>query len=260
MNRFYFMLLMVFVPFLMDAQIVSEINPANVVYNTEKTIDLRVHTNGYAIAYNWGNIRTYYKTLYYQVELGKLNDPRESPQNRNNAFVFNRLSSSYKFGKQNDVFVARLGKGVKRYLTDQAKRRGVSIGYNLEGGASMAIIKPYYLELIYPKIIDGRTGAELKVEKYTTENANKFLNNSDIYGRANWSNGLRELSIAPGIQGKASVFFSLGTNDKVAKSIEVGMMGDLFIKKLPLMVETPVVRNKPYFLNLYVNLQFGKRN
>lgn len=260
MLKFKVFVLTLLMPYWVEAQLTTEINTENVVYNNEQTLDIRVHTNGYAIAYNWGKIMTYYKTLYYQAEIGKLNDPRESSQNRNNAFIFNRLSASYKYGKQNDVFVARLGKGKKRYLTDQAKRRGVSIGYNVEGGVSLAFVKPYYLELIYPILIDGRTAAELRVEKYTSENANKFLTNSAIYGRAGWSNGLKEISLVPGIQGKYSIFFSLGTNDKVAKTIEAGLMADLFVKKLPMMVETELVRNKPYFLNLYVSLQFGRRN
>ena len=259
-NKYFFLLLVLILPIAIGAQIINEVNPENVVYNKEQSIDIRLHTNGYALAYNWGDIKTYYKTTYYQVELGKLSDPRETSQNRNNAFIFNRLSASYKYGKQNDVFVARFGKGVKKYLTDQAKRKGVSIGYDIEGGASLAMVKPYYLELIYPIIFENRTAAELRIEKYSSQNASKFLNNTDIYGRAGWTKGLKELSIIPGFQAKASVLFSIGTDDKIVKNIEAGLMGDFFIKKVPLMVETDLVRNKPYFINLFVNLQFGKRN
>lgn len=242
-----------------DAQLLKEINPENVVYTKEQSGDIRVHTNGYALAYNWGEIPTYYKTTYYHVELGRMFDPRESSQNRNIVYQFNRLSSSYKFGKQNDFFIIRLGKGVKRYVTDQAKRKGVAIGYNLEGGADLGILKPYYLELIYRVDRDGQFNAEIRNERYTPENADKFLNYESIYGRAPWSYGLKEISLAPGLHGKSSVFFALGSNGQFVKTLEAGIMLDVFVRKIPIMVETEAVNNRPYFLNLFVNLQFGKR-
>lgn len=243
----------------LQAQILNELNPENVVYATEQGADIRVHTNGYAIGYYWGNIPTYYKTSYFQVEIGRIFDSREASQNRNPVYQFNRLSSSYKFGKQNDFYVIRFGKGVKKYVTDQAKRKGVAIGYDIEAGADLGILKPYYLELIYRIDRDGRFDAEIINEKYTVENAEKFLNYESIYGRAPWSMGLKELSLAPGIHGKSSVFFALGSNGQFVKTLEVGLLADIFVRKIPLMVETDAVSNRPYFLNLYVNLQFGKR-
>ena len=76
---------------------------------------------------------------------------------------------------------------------------------------------------------------------------------------ASGNKGWSDLSIVPGIQGKLGLFFSLGAFEEYAKSIEVGIMGDLFIRKIPIMVETETISAKPYFFNFYINIEFGKR-
>src|SRR5690606_580256 len=101
---------------------------------------------------------------------------------------------------------------------------------------------------------------EIRSERYSEANAEKFLTFSDIYGSSGFRKGLADLGIIPGIQGKLGLFFSLGASDEYIKSIETGLMADFFLRKVPIMVETEEVRNKPYFINLYVNLQFGKRS
>ncbi|MBK9151182.1 MAG: hypothetical protein IPM26_09335 [Saprospiraceae bacterium] len=63
----------------------------------------------------------------------------------------------------------------------------------------------------------------------------------------------------PGIQGKLGLFFSVGAFDEFAKSIELGIMGELFMRKVPIMVETQAISNKPYFVNFYATIELGKR-
>ncbi|MBK8518010.1 MAG: hypothetical protein IPL55_17520 [Saprospiraceae bacterium] len=230
-----------------------------IVYRNETTANLSFHTNGYSVAYNKGRIMTYYKTNYYHFEAGYMLDPREQKQNKNIPLSFSKISKSFKFGKQNSLFLLRAGKGTKKLLTDKAKRKGVAIGYNYEAGPSLAILKPYFLELIYNFEKDGRYFNELRTEKYSEDNKAKFLDYNSIFGGGPAGKGWSEVGIVPGIQGKLGLFFSLGAFDEYAKSLEVGLMGDFFIRKIPIMVETESISAKPYFLNFYVTLEFGKR-
>ena len=230
-----------------------------IVYRNETTANLTFHTNGYSIAYNKGKIKSYYKTNYYHFELGYMYDPREQKQNKNIPLSFSKISRSFKFGKQNSLFVLRAGKGTKKLLTDKAKRKGVAIGYNYEAGPSLAILKPYFLELIYNFERDGRFFNELRDEKYADANAVKFLDYNSIFGGGSSSKGWSQVSIIPGVQGKLALFFSLGAFDEYAKSLEIGVMGDFYIRKIPIMVETETISSKPYFINFYVTLEFGKR-
>ncbi len=230
-----------------------------IVYRNETTANLTFHTNGFSLAYNKGKIKSYYKTNYYHFELGYIYDPREQKQNKNIPLSFSKISQSFKFGKQNSLFVLRAGKGTKKLLTDKAKRKGVAIGYNYEAGPSIAILKPYFLELIYNFEKDGRFFNELRDEKYSEANAVKFLDYNSIFGGGSGSKGWSQVSIIPGVQGKLALFFSLGAFDEYAKSLEIGVMGDFFIRKIPIMVESETISSKPYFVNFYVTLEFGKR-
>lgn len=231
-----------------------------VIYRKELAFDMRLHTNGFAFAVNMGNIRTYDKTNYLHFEVGYMKDRREKSQSKALSIGSFGQSNSFSFGKINHMFVLRGGWGHRRYLSEKAKRKGLAIGYTYQAGPAIAILKPYYLELQYKQDVDGKIVTDIRNERYTAENANRFLNYEDIYGGGGFFKGFSELSFTPGIQGKGAVFFSLGAFDEYVKTIEAGIMAEIYVKKIAIMAETPNVSNKPYFINLYINLQLGKRS
>lgn len=231
-----------------------------ILYKTEKAFDLRLHTNGFAVALNLGTIQNYYTTKYYQIELGYMKDAREKRLNKNYSLPRLGTSSDYVFGKQNTMFVLRGGIGYKKYLSEKTRRRGVAVGYSWEAGPSIALVRPYYLDLLY--VLETETGnfPELRSEKYSEDNADKFLDvNGDIYGSSGFFDHFDEWSFIPGIQGKIALHLSTGAFDKSVRALEIGVMADIYAKKVPIMIETGGVTNKPYFLNLYCNIHFGLR-
>ena len=231
-----------------------------IVYRKERAFEARIHTNGGLIAMNFGEIKTYYKTKYYHLSLGYLKDPREKRLNRNLSFSFPDRSRAFAFGKQNSVINIRAGLGVKRFISEKAKRKGIAIGYDYQIGPSLAILKPYYLELLYSVESGGVTDRVLKTEKYTAENAEKFTTFNEVFGGAGYFTGFGELSVVPGIQANLGLFFSMGAFDKYVKALEIGLMADVYAKKLPILIETEAVSNKPYFINFYVKFIMGKRS
>ncbi len=234
-----------------------------VVYKKEWSVDLRMHTNGWAVAFNSATIKTYYQTNYYHFEFGRIKDPRERRQNKNIPFAGPEgrtiIPRSFTFGKQNSVYVLRGGIGRKRYLSEKAQKKGVAVGYHYEVGPSIAILKPYFLELFYPSAV-GSNEIELRVEKYSDSNADVFTDQNDIFGGAGFFHGVTESTFVPGLQAKGGLHFALGAFDQKVRALEVGCMVDVYVKKVPILVETAEVSNKPYFINLYLNLQFGKRS
>jgi hypothetical protein len=264
MNRFWLCLILVLSSVCIDAQ--KSFQPKQVdyqwrgiIYRNEITGLATLHTNGFSLAYNKGQIKTYYKTKYYHIELGYLTDPREQRQNRNTPRSFNKISEAFKFGKQNFVYTIKAGKGVKRLISDKTKQRGVALGYNYNIGPSIAILRPYYLDLVYSFEREEQIFYELRAEPYSKDNANKFLDYNSVFGKASGGFGWNQLSIIPGIQSKLGLFFSLGAFEEYAKSIELGIQADVYIRKVPIMVETTAVSNKPYFINFYATAEFGKR-
>jgi len=230
-----------------------------IIYRHEKAFDISIHTHGFMIGYNAGRIKTYDKTKYYHFSLGYMRDPREMRQNKNIPFD-GKSSNSFVYGKLNSLYVIRGGIGRKKYLSEKAKRRGIALGYSYEFGPSIAVLKPSYLELLFTEVQGGMNVDELRVERFTNENADVFLDYNRIFGGGGFTRGWSELSFTPGIQARGGVLFSLGAYDKYVRMLEVGVMADLFIKKIPILNETEAVSNKPYFINLYLTLQLGARS
>ncbi len=231
-----------------------------IIFRNELAMDLRLHTNGFSLGYNIGNIRTFYRSSFYHYELGMMYDNQEHNQTKSIGIAGTELAKKFKYGKQNSVLIARAGRGLKRYITDKAKRKGVSIGYSAEAGVALAFLKPYYINVIDQIVVGGEPRTVVNPIKYSEETASRFLDYDKIYGGTSFFKGLDEIKFVPGIQVKSGIFFSTGVFDKYVRNGEVGIMADFFIKKIPIMVETDKNRNSPLLLNLYLNLQIGKRS
>lgn len=232
-----------------------------IVYDKEFSIDFKIHTNGFGLGVNIGTLKTYYLTRFFNIEIGELKHPREYRQN----FDFqlpgsNRISRAFIFGKQNSFFVLRGGIGEKRYFSEKAKRKGLAVGISYEGGPSLGIQKPYYLELI--RFLDAGNEYVIRSERYAEENADRFLNIHNIYGSSGFAKGLNEINIQPGVHAKVALHFDWGAFDEFVKAMEAGIMIDGYLNRVPILVETDATdsaQNRQLFVNLFVNFQFGKR-
>ncbi len=228
-----------------------------IVYKEERSIDLRLHENGAAIAYNKGKIKAYDRTNYYQLEFGFMRDPRERAQSRVSSLGG---SGTFTLGKINNVFNLRAGVGVKRYLSEKEKRKGVAVGYTYEIGPSLVLLKPYYIDVIEVEVIDNQMRPVIETIRFDGTNQDQFLNLSSVSGRSSFFRGFDELSVRAGIQGKVGAHIAMGAFDKSVKAFETGFMFDLFPTKIPIFIESDEVKNLRYFVRVYFNIQLGSRN
>ena len=252
--------ILAFLFFCVSAQTQETIQPkqmesnTGIVYNQEFALGFRMHTNGFAIGANFGKLKTYYLTKYFHIEIGELKHEKEFRQSFDTPTPINgRISRAFKYGKQNNLYVLRGAVGAKRYFSEKAKHKGVAFGISYEGGATLGLLKPYYLDL---RAGDGRASVPTR---FNDENAANFLDIYTIQGASGWTRGLGELSVLPGAHGKFAVHFDWGAYDEYLKSIEAGFMVDFFSRKAPIMVELDNVENNQLFINLFLHLQFGKR-
>lgn len=227
------------------------------LFKEERSYQLALHTNGFHIGYRKGEIKKYYLTNFYHVEFGNIRHPREFRQSLRSQTLLRSLTnvSGYTYGKQNALMALRAMAGQTYYLGEKAKRRGVAVGLSYQGGAALGVLKPYYL-LLKRVDVNNYRGTISSEEKYSEENADFFLDPTKITSHAGFSSGLSELKFVPGLTGKGSVHFSWGPEDNYVRVLEAGLQLDLFAKKMPIMV---IENNQPYFFNLFISVQFGKR-
>ncbi len=232
------------------------IGDESLVFERERIFELRFHSNGISIGYSVADIETWYRTRYYFFDIGSLKNPKEYTQNYRSfsAGLLSESSKPFVYGKQNRLYALRAGIGKKRLFSEKARKKSVVVGVSYEYGFTLGLLKPYYLKL--SQFSDG-PNPNIEVEKYTPENADRFLDETSIFGGAEFKYGLDELKIRPGVHGKIGANFAWGNNERFIKALEVGIMADVFLNKVPIMI---LEENKPYFLNVYLTLQIGKRS
>ena len=230
-----------------------------IIYNKELAFDLRLHTNGLALGVNFGTLKTYYLTRFFHFGLGELKHHKENRSNLDRSNTNGRISRPFIYGKQNNLFALRAGIGEKRYFSEKAKRKGVAVGLSYEAGATLGMIKPYYLEVLASENNTSPFASSTISVKYSESTHDDFLDPWNIFGSSGWTKGLGEMSIAPGGHAQVAIHVDWGAFDEYVKALEAGIMVDVFFQKIPIMVELEEVENRPFFLNLFLNLQLGKR-
>ncbi len=233
-------------------------NFKGLVYKDEYSFDLRVMPHGANFGYTVGELETYYKTTFYTFDIGYLKDSRERKQNMNTTFRTEGTSDAFVYGKQNSLYIIRGGKGFKRYLSEKALRRGLSVGYSFEGGVSLGVLKPNYLKLFY--FTEENPDGEIREERFSEDNRDKFLNFNSIFGGSSFWKGIFQSSVSVGLHGKASGHFAMGAFDKNVRAAEIGITFDAFAKKVPIFVETDLLKNRRLFLNIFVSFHLGRRS
>jgi hypothetical protein len=222
-----------------------------IIYDRERIFLGEGNTNGFTLGYQWGKLRTYYKTTFYQIAIGGLKNSKETKKNvssSNGGFSF---GETYVYGKQNTLMKAHLIYGEKRFFTEKDAQRGVAVGMSYAIGPQAGLLKPYYI--LY---FDGTDIQKAKPISYSEANAKKFLDGK-ANGAATFSTGLNEIKILPSLHTRVGLHFDWGAYEEYIRALEVGFSADIFAKKVPIMVNNS--QNRPFFLNFYANLQLGKR-
>ncbi len=224
------------------------------IYTREKALDVTFNSSGFSVGFTKGKLKSYLKTPFWQFELGRLKHPKEYKQV---ADLSIRNSRPYTYGKKNVMMVARILRGQKRYLSEKAKTKGVAIGWEYAAGLSLALLKPYYLNLQRDVNPSNPLVFSTKPEKYSAENRDLFLDTRAIAGAASFWKGIGETKVMPGLHARIGVLFDWGAFDETSKSVDAGVMIDVYPKAVPIMIDA---KNYPFFLNLYINFQLGKRS
>lgn len=233
-----------------------------IVYSKEFVVQFQLHTQGLGAGVQFGHLATYYRTRFFSFDLAEIKHPKEFRQ----SFDFRtpsagRISRSFVYGKQNSLFVLHGAFGEKRYFSDKALNRGLAIGVSYSGGPALGLLKPYHLDIIRYREPDFTTFF-VRSEAFSPDNADRFLDLNSIYGASGFFRGIEQISVAPGAHAKVAVHLDWGAFERFVKAAEAGVMIDFFFRDMPIMIEspqTPNTENQRVFVNLFVNLQFGKR-
>ncbi|MEZ5015477.1 MAG: hypothetical protein R2800_00365 [Flavipsychrobacter sp.] len=228
---------------------------------TELSVGIRLNTDGWSVFADKGWVKgagrkrdLFYDVNVFQVELGEHKHVKEIKRTNNLGTFTSEAAKPFIFGKLNNFYNLKLGYGKRKMLAGKPVLGAVAIHWVYLGGITVGFLKPYYIEAYVDKDQTGVfTQEAIKYEESTKE---VFLSRPNIIGSAGFSKGIGETKIVPGAHAKTALHFDFAGTRKMKLAIETGINAEIYTSSIPLMANQKEV---PYFVNMYVALQFGKR-
>ncbi|MCU7551529.1 hypothetical protein OCK74_20580 [Chitinophagaceae bacterium LB-8] len=214
-------------------------------YVKENAFGLQLRTNGYGLFYEIGRMRSPRFTNIYSLELTEIQDPKEEKVSSGTGFL---LGNSYKFGKINNFYAAKLGFGQQYIFGQKGNKNGIAVIGSFQGGFSMGFLKPYYLQ-----IVDNGANREIK---YTPEDSELFLDYSSIQGSAGFTKGWSEVKLKPGAYAKTALRFDFGGYNESITAVELGMSVEGYADKIEMMA---LKSSHSLFFQAHFAMVFGGR-
>jgi hypothetical protein len=213
-----------------------------ITYRKSFLFGAKLISDGYGIFFELGRASSVKKALLYQLEISERKHIKEE---KLNSYYSN--SVPFIFGKENFFYPVKLGVQQQQLLGNKSNKNGVAITANYGGGVAIGLLRPYYVQI--------QDGNQITYVKYNSPDSAAFLGGR-IIGGPTTGKGWNELSVVPGLYGKAAVRFDYGSYNEVISAIEVGITADFYSKKIPQIVYNP---EKQFFFSGYVAILFGKR-
>jgi len=216
----------------------------------------RLNSNG------WTGLLFYQKRIsrtqshFFQLAFSEVKHEKQVKQQRDNiAYPALGPAAPYVFGKINNLYLLQLGHGREFLLLPGVLEGNISISMRFQAGLSLAMLKPYYLKLVYVDYTPDEQ-ARISEEKYSAANSEKFLNTGYILGASKWKKGLDELTYVPGGYADAALVIEPLKNKSFIKTVTLGAHFSIHSRNLEIMADQQAY---PWAGSLYVGLSVGKR-
>lgn len=227
-------------------------------YRRDAGILGRLNSNGWSggLFYDWKG-RESGKKCFVQLTFSEIKHEKEAKQKRENtAFPELGPATPYVYGKVANLYALNFGVGREVILFPTVLEGNLSVGLRWSGGFSLAMLKPYYLRLLYVDYTVVPNVPSEQIELYDETNAEVFLTPSRVLGAGSWKNGLNEIRYMPGMFGEAAIVMQAGHQKSVVKTISLGASGTLYTQKLATLA---AVASQRWGIQIFAGLQLGKR-
>jgi hypothetical protein len=228
-------------------------------YSHALAVGGRLNGNGWSGLVYYQRKINRWQSHFFQLSFSEVKHEKQIKQERTNT-TWPELGSGspYVFGKINNLYTLQLGHGREFLLLPGLLEGNMNISLRMQAGVALAMLKPYYLKLAY--VTYDTTGtvqsAVVQEEKYSEQNADKFLNTGYILGASKWSKGLNEITYVPGGFADAAIVVEPLKNKTFIKTITIGANFAFYSKELTIMAAQ---KAKPYTATVFVGLSLGKR-
>jgi hypothetical protein len=217
----------------------------DLIFNKHNVFGIKLATDGYGIWFEKGKFKTPTRTLLFQFELNEKKSPKEHKISTS-ADQFN-YSSVVPY-KINNFYEFKMAIGQQHLIGGKGNKNGVAVTALYSAGVSLALLKPYYVNVQNPQ-----TGA---TSQKTFEQLLQDTTGDVVTGASGFTVGWGHLSVKPGLNAKQAMRFDYGRLNQTVTAIEAGITEEFYFSKIPQMILVP---QKQFFFNAYVTILFGSR-
>lgn len=213
-------------------------------YNKHNAFGIQLRSNGYGVFFEKGKMVSPRWANIYTIELTEILHQKEERSSSAQGFL---LGNSFKYGKINNFYQAKLGYGRQYIFGQKGNKNGIAIIGTVQGGLSMGLEKPYYLQV-------NDDGADRDI-KYGPEDSALFVS-GNIIGSSGFTRGWSEVKVRPGLYAKTSLRFDFGAYNESITALEIGFSAEAYSKAVQQML---FADPKRFFAQLHVAVVFGSR-
>ncbi|WP_316787827.1 hypothetical protein [Pedobacter frigoris] len=225
-------------------------------YKRGIALGVRLNSTGYTGLLYYQQRISKTQNRFYQLSFSEIKHEKQIKQVRQNkGYPELGNATPFIFGKINNAYQVQLGYGREYLVLPGVLEGNLSVSLRCQAGFSLAMLKPYYLKLIY---IDFNPDehAYVQEEKYSEANHDQFLNATRILGAAKWKQGLGEMKYIPGAYVDAAVAIEPIRNKSFIKTVTLGCNVSFQTKSMEIMADQKAY---PWSIALYAGLSLGKR-
>ena len=233
-------------------QMIRQEEEGALIYQKQNLFGIKLYSDGWAALYEKGYMKTVNKTNLFSIEFGERKDHKEEKVSK---FISGTpfLGNSLVYGKQNNFYFLKLGIGQNYLLGGKGNRNGVAVSAVYNGGVSVGMLKPYYLDVIDPL---NQNQLTIRYMGDKSRNDSLFVDPQAITGGASVFKGFDKMTVKPGLFLKGAVRFDYGRYNELISAVEIGFNTEYYFSDMPIMINNEA---RKLFSNVFIALEFGKR-
>ena len=177
-------------------------------------------------------------------------------QGSNSGFAYLGNGTPFVYGKINNLYTLQIGFGKETLLLPAVMEGNISVSFRYTAGLSLAMLKPYYLKLVYVNYNGNTQTAHTEQQGYNRADSAKFLNTGFIQGASTWSKSLANITYVPGAYFDTALTIIPGKSISFIQEITLGINGAFYTQSLQIMADQKAY---PWQVSLFAGLGIGKR-
>jgi hypothetical protein len=246
MPRFFFLWVILVVPFYMMGQRKSAAPQKKEINTSASSWGIGVNTNtNSGLLGGFSFIKTFKNRSFVNIDFTNTKDYREF----DSPFSYN--GKSYVEGKLNYLLNLRPEYGRQWALLKQSSDGGTSLNGRLATGPTLGIQKPYFVDIIYT----DAAGKSIQTSVPMANALDNTYSKSVISGEGSFFSGFSEAKIVPGWHLKTALEFKFETLKQNYLALETGFIIDYFSQPVEILNQTTT---RSVYTTGYVTFFFGK--